>query len=357
MDDQQEKSEQATPYKLEQARKKGNVAKSMDLLSFTIITAFITGFAIFSGKIASEVFKQTAWWLNHADLLAENYISDVMYWGDKSLSRLLAVIFPLVFILIIAAIVISLFYSGFVFSFTSLKPDLNRLNPVKGLKKIFSKRIFVEVLRVVIKGLLFFVVTYFAILHIIQQLMSHLSRTPQAIGLAFSQATITLMLSLVTVMAAFALFDMWYAKREFSKQMRMSQKEVKDEYRHREGSPELKSKRRRNQHEFFSKVKAISQVKKADVVIINPTHYAVALIYQPEKMQTPIVLATGTGMLAHMIRRVARKNQVPILHRPIVARYIYANCVINQPIPTEIHNDVVDIYRWVIALPNSKLKL
>lgn len=357
MDDQQEKSEQATPYKLEQARKKGNVAKSMDLLSFTVITAFITGFAIFSGKIASEVFKQTAWWLNHADLLAENYISDVMYWGDKSFSRLLAVIFPLVFILIIAAIVISLFYSGFVFSFTSLKPDLNRLNPVKGLKKIFSKRIFVEVLRVVIKGLLFFVVTYFAILHIIQQLMSHLSRTPQAIGLAFSQATITLMLSLVTVMAAFALFDMWYAKREFSKQMRMSQKEVKDEYRHREGSPELKSRRRRNQQEFFSKVKAISQVKKADVVIINPTHYAVALIYQPEKMQTPIVLATGTGMLAHMIRRVARKNQVPILHRPIVARYIYANCVINQPIPTEIHNDVVDIYRWVIALPNSKLKL
>lgn len=357
MDDQQEKSEQATPYKLEQARKKGNVAKSMDLLSFTIIAAFIAGFAIFSGKIALEVFKQTAWWLNHADFLARNNLSNLMYLGGKSLSRLLAVIFPLIFILIVAAIAISLFYSGFVFSFTSLKPDLNRLNPVKGLKKIFSKRIFVEVLRVVIKGLFFFVVTYFAIMHIIQQLTSHLSRTSQAIGLAFSQATITLMLSLVAVMAIFALFDMWYAKREFSKQMRMSQKEVKDEYRHREGSPELKSKRRRNQQEFFSKVKAISQVKKADVVIINPTHYAVALIYQPEKMQTPIVLATGTGMLAHMIRRVARKNQVPILHRPVVARYIYANCVINQPIPTEIHNDVVDIYRWVIALPNSKLKL
>ena len=357
MDDQQEKSEQATPYKLEQARKKGNVAKSMDLLSFTIIATFIAGFAIFSGKIALEIFKQTGWWLSHADFLAEKNLSNVIYLGGKSLSRLLAVIFPLIFLLIVAAIAISLFYSGFVFSFTSLKPDLNRLNPIKGLKKIFSKRIFVEVIRVVIKGLLFFVVTYFAIIHIIQQLTSHLSRTPQAIGLAFSQATITLMLSLVSVMAVFALFDMWYAKREFSKQMRMSQKEVKDEYRHREGSPELKSKRRRNQQEFFSKVKAISQVKKADVVIINPTHYAVALIYHPEKMQTPIVLATGTGMLAHMIRRVARKNQVPILHRPIVARYIYANCAINQPIPTEIHNDVVDIYRWVIALPNSKLKL
>ncbi|MBC9229234.1 EscU/YscU/HrcU family type III secretion system export apparatus switch protein [bacterium SPL81] len=356
MDDQQEKSEQATPYKLEQARKKGNVAKSMDLLSFVIITTFIAGFAILSGKITLELIKQTTWWLLHADMLVQNNLSNVAYLGGKSLSKITTAILPLVLMLIVAAIGISLFYSGFVFSFTALKPDLNRLNPVKGLKKIFSKRIFVEVLRVVIKGLLFFVVTYFAILHIIQQLTSHLSRTPQAIGLAFSQATINLMLSLVAVMAVFALFDMWYAKREFSRQMRMSQKEVKDEHRHREGSPELKSKRRRNQQEFFSKVKAISQVKNADVVIINPTHYAVALIYQPEKMQTPIVLAIGTGMLAHMIRRIARKNQVPILHRPIVARYIYANCVINQPIPTEMHNDVVDIYRWVIALPNSKLK-
>lgn len=357
MDDQQEKSEQATPYKLEQARKKGNVAKSMDLLSFVMIVTFIAGFAMLSGKIALEMLKQTAWWLSHADMLVQNNLSNVTYLGGKSLSKLFSTIFPLILILIIAAIGISLIYSGFVFSFIALKPDLNRLNPVKGLKKIFSKRMFVEVIKVVIKGMLFFVATYLAILYIIQQLMSHLSRTPQAIVLAFSQSTITLMLSLVSVMAVFALFDMWYAKREFSRQMRMSHKEIKDEYRHREGSPELKSKRRSNQQEFFSKVKAIAQVKKADVVIINPTHYAVALIYQPEKMQTPIVLATGTGMLAHMIKRIARKNHVPILHRPIVARYIYANCVINQPIPTEMHNDVVDIYRWVIALPNSKLKL
>ncbi|MDR7016410.1 EscU/YscU/HrcU family type III secretion system export apparatus switch protein [Acinetobacter sp. 3657] len=356
MDDQQEKSEQATPYKLEQARKKGNVAKSMDLLSFTVIATFILGFAIFSGKIVLEVSKQAVWWISHADVLAHNNLATVAYLGGQSLSKLFTVIFPLIFMLIVAAIGVSLSYSGFVFAFTALKPDLKRLDPVKGLKKIFSKRIFVEVFRVVLKGLLFFVVAYFSILYIIQQLTTHLSRTPQAIGLAFSHAVIILMLSLVTVMAAFALFDIWYAKREFSRQMRMSQKEVKDEHRHREGSPELKSRRRRNQQEFFSKVKAISQVKKADVVIINPTHYAVALVYQPDKMQTPIVLATGTGMLAHMIRRVARKNQVPILHRPIVARYIFANCAINQPIPAEMHNDVVDIYRWVIALPNSKLK-
>ena len=357
MDDQQEKSEQATPYKLEQARKKGNVAKSMDLLSFVVIATFIAGFAMFAGKIALETLKQTAWWFSHADMLIQNDLANVAYLGGKSLTKLFTAIFPLVLILIIAAIAVSLFYSGFVFSFVALKPDFSRLNPVKGLKKIFSKRMFVEVIRVIIKGCLFFVITYLAILYIIQQLMSHLSRTPQTITLVFSQSVITLMLSLLAVMAVFALFDMWYAKREFSRQMRMSHKEVKDEYRNREGSPELKSKRRQNQQEFFTKVKAIAQVKKADVVIINPTHYAVALVYHPEKMQTPIVLATGTGMLAHMIRRVARKNQVPILHRPIVARYIYANSVINQPIPTEMHNDVVDIYRWVIALPNSKLKL
>lgn len=357
MDDQQEKSEQATPYKLEQARKKGNVAKSMDLLSFVVIVAFIAGFAMFAGKIALETLKQTAWWLSHADMLIQNDLANVAYIGAKSLSKLSTAIFPLVLILIFAAIAVSLFYSGFVFSFVALKPDFSRLNPVKGLKKIFSKRMFVDVIRVIIKGLLFFVITYFAIFYIVQQLMSHLSRTPQAITLVFSQSVITLILSLLAVMAVFALFDMWYAKQEFSRQMRMSHKEVRDEYRHREGSPELKSKRRKNQQEFFTKVKAIAQVKKADVVIINPTHYAVALMYHPEKMQTPIVLATGTGMLALMIRRIARKNQVPILHRPIVARYIYANCVINQLIPTEMNNEVVDIYRWVIALPNSKLKL
>ncbi len=356
MEDQQEKSEQATPYKLEQARKKGNVPKSMDLLSFVVISAFLAGFIALSGDIASEIFRLTQWWLGHTDILVQNNLASVHYWANKSVSKILNILAPLILIIMVFAVAINLAYSGFVFSFTTLKPDFKRLDPIKGLKKIFSKRMFVEVVRVIVKGLLFFVATYFSILYIIHQLMSNLTRTPQSIVLFFSKSIVVLVISLLAVMAIFAIFDMWYAKREFSRQMRMSHKEVKDEYRHREGSPELKSKRRRNQQEFFNKVKAISQVKKADVVIINPTHYAVALIYKPEKMHAPIVLATGTGMLASMIKRVARKNQVPILHRPVVARYIYAHCVVNQSIPDEIHHDVVDIYRWVIALPNSKLK-
>lgn len=357
MEDQQEKTEQATPYKLEQAKKKGNVARSADMLSFVVLATFLVSFAILAGKIAHEVLQQTGWWLSHADVLAQNNLSRLPYAGGLSLNKLLSVFIPLIVMIMVMAVAASIFYSGFVFSFTVLKPDFKRLNPVTGLKKIFSRKMLVEIVRVILKGALFFIATYFAVVYVIQQMLSHLSRTPQAVVLGFKQSFVTLALCLIAVMALFALFDIWYAKREFARQMRMSHKEVKDEYRNREGSPEIKSKRRRAQQEFLSKVKAISQVKNADVVVVNPTHYAVALVYNPEKMQVPIVLAIGTGMLARMIKRVARENRVPILHRPVVARYIYAECSVNQPIPTEIRDEVVEIYRWVIALPNSKLKI
>ena len=357
MEDQQEKTEQATDYKLEQAKKKGNVARSADMLSFLVLAVFLICFTLFSGDIAQSVTLQTKWWLSHAHEMFQHNFSRISYTAEIGFGNLWTLFLPYIVMSIVVIVLSSVVYSGFVFTLSVLKPDFKRLDPIKGLKKIFSKRLFVEVIRVVLKGCIFFVVTYFAIVYLIKALFNHLSSAPQAIEFAFQHAFSVLVMSLLAIFGFFALFDIWYAKRDFAKQMRMSHKEIKDEYRNREGSPEIKSRRRRAQQEFLNKAKSIAQVKNADVIVVNPSHYAVALQYKPDKMQVPIVLATGTGSLAKLIRWIARKNSIPILHKPKVARFIYAKGVINKSIPSEMHDDVVDIYRWVLAIPNTKLKI
>jgi flagellar biosynthesis protein FlhB len=167
-----------------------------------------------------------------------------------------------------------------------------------------------------------------------------------------------LTLSIVTFLAVFIVFailDLWYSKRDFAKQMRMSTRDIKDEYKRREGDPEIKHKRKKGMQQLMRNVMGLSQMKNADVIITNPTHVAVALQYRPNSMALPTVLVKGKGFLAKIIMRRASMMSIPIMRVPVLARTLYKECEVNNPIPLDQQINVAKIYRELIKMPGSKV--
>ncbi|MDG9930375.1 MULTISPECIES: EscU/YscU/HrcU family type III secretion system export apparatus switch protein [unclassified Pseudomonas] len=352
--DQQDKSEDATPYKLEEARKKGQVARSQELLSFMMVLAFLMVFSATVYQLASVFAMHSHWWLGNAGHMGRDW-GYLAAQGGHSLREIAYALLPLIGALVLVAVVTNLIFNGPVFSSTPLKPDFKRLNPVTGLKRMFSRRMLVDLLKVVVKGLLFGLVLYYVAQGLVPELLGLASSSPLELPQAVKQLMMKVGFAVLLVMAAAALFDMWYSRKEYARQMRMSRRELKDEYKRREGDPEMRSKRKSVQQELLSKAAALGKVKDADVIIVNPTHYAVALQYRPSLMRAPVVLAKGRGLLARRICLLARRHSVPILRRPPLARALYAVGRIDAAIPDAMQNDVASVYRWIISIPGNKV--
>lgn len=354
MSDQQDKSEAASPFKREEARRKGQVPRSQDLLSFAMLLAFLAGFSAVIHPLAGAIGAHSHWWLGNAAHLSSQWGALA---GEASFSvrEILSALLPLIAALVLVAILANLLFSGPVFSLTPIKPDFKRLHPIMGLKKIFSKKMLVELVKVLLKGLLFGSVAYVVGKGQLPELLEIADVSPLAMPDAARRMFMHLAFALLAVMAVSALFDMWFARRDYAQQLRMSKREVKDEYRRREGDPEIRSRRKGIQQELLKKSNALGKVREADVVIVNPTHYSVALQYRPSIMRAPIILASGRGVQAWRINQMARKHGVPILRKPPLARALHALAKIGAPVPESTQDDVAKVYRWVIALPGNKV--
>jgi flagellar biosynthesis protein FlhB len=270
MSDQQDKSEEATPYKLDEARKKGQVPRSPDLLSFAMILTFLMVFSAIAAPLASVIAAHTHWWLGNAGQLGSSfgYLGEQ---GGYSVRQVVYAFVPLIGALVLVAVLTNLLFSGPVFSAIAIKPDFKRLNPIQGLKRIFSRRMFVELLKVLVKGGLFALVLYYLFQSVLPRLLGMATVSPMELPLAGKQLLMQLGFTVLSIMAAAALFDVWHSRREFGRQMRMSKRETKDEHKRREGDPEVRAKRKGIQQDLLKKASALGQVKDADVIITNPT--------------------------------------------------------------------------------------
>lgn len=354
MSDTQDKSEQTSPYKLEEARKKGQVARSPELLSFFMVLTFLVVFAASAWQMARVIAEHAHWWLGNASQLGRSW-GYLMEQGGHSVSQVASTLLPLFAALVIMAIMANLLMNGPVFSTTPLKPDFKRLNPIAGLKRMFSRKMFVEMIKVLVKGMLFALVLYYLFQSLAPKLLDSATESPLSLPELGKQLLMQLGYSLLAVMAVAAAFDIWYSRQEFARQMRMSRREVKDEYKRREGDPEVRAKRKGAQQALLQKSAALSKVGDADVIITNPTHYAVALQYRPATMRAPVVLAMGRGQLAQRIMSLAREKGVPVLRRPPLARLLHALADINGPIPEITETDVARVYRWILAMPGNRV--
>lgn len=348
-DQDQDKTEKATPFKLREARKRGQVAKSLEFNSFIIMIAAL-GIAYIGGEkmISGQLFlARTLLSSAHQAILEPN---SIVAWVEYITHGLFQVYWPLIGLIMIVAILANLFQTGPVFSFYPIKPDIKRINPVEGFKRIFSKKMLFEAGKSILKTLLFGGVVYLVVMALMPKLLMLIGVSPERYAPFLLDSARGLMFKLLLVLMLVAAADMAYTRWDFAKKMRMSRRELKEEIKRREGDPMIRAKRRELQKEAAKRAGSLSKVPEADVLITNPVHLAVALKYRRGTMPAPLVIAKGAGELAGKMKQIAYKHRVPVLENRRLARRLFKQVDIDQGIPEALYPAVAKILVWVYTL-------
>jgi flagellar biosynthetic protein FlhB len=342
-----EKTEPATAKRLRDARNEGKVAKSQELSSaFTLISLFIA-LRVFMSYLANKFYDVFDWCYGMIPDFVKNQhdgmsIHDAMILITQSSLQILLAIAPFLLIGVVVALASGIFQVGWKVSTKPMEPKLDKMNPISGFKRIFSKDSVFNLIKSILKLVLIFYVAYSCIKDQADNLFI-LYEMPlnQAIALIGDIILDTgLKISLVYLIVGVA--DYVYQKRKFSDDMKMTKQEVKDEYKDTEGDPQIKGQQRQRMREA-SQRRMMQDVPKADVVITNPTHLAVAIRYDAKQESAPVVLAKGEDYLAMRIKETAKENNVVIMENKPLARALYATVDIGQQIPPELYQAVAEI--------------
>lgn len=352
-----EKTEPATAKKLRDAREEGKVAKSKELTSaFDLIVLFLVLkiFASFVGgnllSLFSSIYNKIPEFLqiNSAQLSSRAVSSFV----TEMILKWLLIVAPFFICGVVITVLISIIQVGWKVTTKPMEPKLSKFNPINGFKRIFSKDSLFELVKSIIKIALIVYIAYTSIKDHANQLFILYDLTlNQAVGLVGGIILDTgLKISIVYLIVGVA--DYAFQKHKFNEDMKMTKQEVKDEYKNTEGDPTVKGQQRRRMQEA-SQRRMMQDVPQADVVITNPTHYAVALKYDADKGAAPVVVAKGEDFLAQKIKEIARENSVEIVENKPLARMLYANVDIGAEIPPELYQAVAEVLAMVYHMKNG----
>lgn len=343
-----DKSDPASAYKLEKAREKGSVAKSQDM-SFLVVLFGLTCLVFGMGdSLTRDLARVLHAVLAQASRTQWDVAAISALFGTLAIDLLLVLAPPLAVIMVLA-VGAGVWQVGFTFSSEPLKPDFNRINPATGFKRLFSMRSIYDLVRSSIKVLVVVLLIMAAGGSVLREVVVLPMREPSAILAYLIHKTGVVLAVLTAVLALLAMADMAYARWEFLKQMRMSKREVKDEHKQREGDPRIKSRLRELRMEWLKKGMTLQRVKDADVLVTNPTHYAVAIAYKRDTMSAPRILAKGSGDMAMRMRELARDNRVPVVENPPLARSLYRLTQPDDHLPEQHYAEVAKILVWVFA--------
>lgn len=349
-----EKTEEATPKKLEDARKKGQVAKSTDIVAAFVLLAFFLTLKIFVGWMGNSFINVYYDQYNSiADVVQDGFtINRAALALRDCLIKILIIGFPVYLSSYVLAIVISLWQVKWKITAEPLKPKLNKINPISGFKKIFSMEKIFEFLKSLVKLLILGSVVFLNLKEKWGYVVQFYDYTlPQAIEV-IGNIIIEIGLEISIWFLIFAFADVFYQKKKFAKEMRMTKQEIKDEYKNTEGDPQIKGKIRQKMREV-SRQRMMQAIPEADVVITNPTHLAVAIKYDKEKGSAPVVVAKGADYVAAKIKEIARENDVEIVENKPLARMIYFNVELGDEIPQEMYQMVAEVLAYVYRLKNK----
>ncbi len=354
MEDQsdQNKSEAPTPFKLSKARQKGSVARGLDLGFATSLVAFSGYLWIFGPGLAGAVSLAAKRALVTASTLAPGADGSLQMVG----MLLATVAQPMLFMfgtIFVTVLVFEIVQTGFVFSFTPLSPNFSKLSPANGFKRVFSLRQFVDTGKNVFKLCLY---TALAALTILDAQKLIVPAIFDAGGLADALGRMSFRILILFTGAAIvvAAVDQLIARRDFLKRMRMSRQETRRETRDREGDARFKQRRRQIHREYAKLSKSLRNIRGADVLITNPTHYAVALKYTVGAMSAPKVVAQGSDQMALRLKRMAFLYGVVTIENRDLARRLYHRCDIDREIPEAYFHAVADIYRQLRRRPSTQ---
>lgn len=348
---EQDRSEPASPFKLREAQKRGQVAKSLEVNSLLILSAGLLVLYIFGEQFVTGQLELGRGLLANAHRFSAEPVA-ALAWFETTVHLLIGLFWPLLAAIVVVAMLSNLFQTGPVFSFFPLKPDINRLNPVAGFKRLFSKKLLFESLKTFIKLFVFAVVIYFAIASVMPMLYALIDTSPDTYGAFLLSNTRTMIYKLLLVVLLVALIDLAYTKWDYASRMRMSRRELKEEIKRREGDPHIRARRRELQKEAVKRAASLRRVPDADVLITNPTHVAVALKYDRERKGAPQVLAKGAGELALKMKEVARQRDVVVVENKPLARELFKRVEIEHPIPEDLFPMVARILAWIYVRRN-----
>ncbi|PKM79327.1 MAG: flagellar biosynthesis protein FlhB [Firmicutes bacterium HGW-Firmicutes-13] len=345
---EEDKTEEATPRRKEEARKKGQVTRSNELNAAVNLMSLLILFMFCSDFIFERSF-----------LMVRNFYADFLTMPVKEgqitglllrfMGEFFIIMAPIFGTALVAGLAVNYFQVGFIASSDTLQMKFERLNPLEGFKRIMSRKALVELLKGIFKICVIGYLTYSFILGEIENLLEILYLGVDGSFAVISSLIISLGMRVGLVFICLAVLDYIYQRYEFQKSLKMSKQEVKEEYRQMEGDPQLKAKIKEKQRQVIMN-RMMQEVPRSTVVITNPTELAVALKYNQDEHQAPVVAAKGAGFIAQKIKETAGKNNVPIIENKPVARMLYSQAEIGEEIPVELYQAVAEILAVVLKL-------
>ncbi len=348
----EEKTEQPTSKRKQEARKKGQVPHSREINSaMVLLAAFFTlrfyGPTMFAHiKDLFYIFYAEA---GHHDVQGslQEIILQVSY-------SFLLIILPILVVVAVTGVLVNVLQVGPIFSSESLRPKLSKLNPLEGFKRIFSKRSLVELFKSLFKIGLIIYMLYSSIKNEYRIFPDLMLMDVSAAVATLAMFIFSLSVKVAVMLLILAVFDLFFQRWQHTQDLKMSKKEIKDEYKQMEGDPQIKGKIREKQRQL-AMGRMMQNVPGADVVITNPTHLSIALLFQNKKMAAPIVVAKGQDRIALRIREIAKEHDVPLVENKPLAQALYKTTELGQMIPVELYNAVAEVLAFVYRLKKKNV--
>ena len=337
-----DKTEKPTPKKIRDARKEGNVAKSKELTGTVLLLGWVAG----AGMLATFMASRLAALFEQSLLAVGRPFREVLpQLGQLAFETLLWLCLPLMLLSLGLGLVIEFLQVGPIATFKRMSPKLDKLNPVEGIKKMFSMDNLVELVKSILKCVALLGIGYFVLRGMMPWLLKLPFAPPQAMGAAFWHGVKWIAVWTIAVFFFVSALDVWYQKFSYTKKLRMSRRDIRQEVKENEGDPYVKQ-RRRQLHQEWAQQNMLNSVRKSNVVVTNPTHIAIALQYEPGETDLPVVVAKGEGYFAELIKKTAEEEGIPILQNVPLARGLNEHVQIDDYIGNEFFDAVAEVLHW-----------
>lgn len=349
----EEKTEQATPKKKKETREKGNVLQSKEINSaFVLLAAFImiNAFATFIGITLRNSTSYI-----YEEYLALNYIFSLRNLQPLFINIIISffiILAPIALTNLLVGVIASYLQIGVLFTTKPLAIDIKKINPIEGFKRMISMKSVVELLKSLIRII---VVGYISYSYVKGQIVTILETIGMDIYIVLKSIlsmSVDIGIRASAVLVVLAVLDYYYQKYEYNKNLKMSKQEIKEEYKQTEGNPQIKSKIKEKQRQM-SMQRMMQDVPKADVIITNPTHFAIGIKYNPQEFDAPKVIAKGQDLIAQNIKKIAQENNIPIVENKPLARTLYDSVDIGQFVPPELYQAVAEVLAYVYRINNK----
>lgn len=348
-----DRNESATPYKLQKAREKGQTPKSMDVTAAAVFLAAMAYFSWQGWALILDEFRVAYGALVAASAAVQGGPPLLTSVARHMLIQAGILLVPFFLLLMFAAVIATATQIGGVLSWEPLKIDFDRINPMTGLRRIFSLRTLFDAARACVKLLVLAIVAMFALKSLLPQFYAIASQSPYSFLRTMIEDIERLGLRLAVALGVIAAVDLLFTRREFSKKMRMSKRELKDEHKNREGDPRIRARLRELRKEALKRSLATRNTRNADFLLANPTHFAVAFKYVHGEMESPRLIAKGTDRIAAKMRAVAARHRIPVVRNPSLARQLFKEVEVDESVPPRYYADLAKIVVWILALKGS----